>query len=302
MSVTTTEDAAGPESQRSGAGTATTGAPRKKRSAGRDLRFAIPVGIFLGGIVLFIVFVKPWLWVPFLSVTMAIATWEVFKRLRQAGFRMPLFAMLAGGQAMIWLSWPFGVEGVLGAYVGTVLGVMIWRLFLAGMRSAPRNYLRDVAASVFVVSWIPLFGAMAALLADGSERSGYQILTFMLVVVCSDIGGYVAGVLFGKRPMAPKISPKKSWEGFGGSLLLGTTAAVLMTWLVLDRHPLVGVALGVGLVICATLGDLIESQVKRDLGIKDMGTLLPGHGGIMDRADGLLPSAAVTWLVLMALG
>jgi phosphatidate cytidylyltransferase len=123
----------------------------------------------------------------------------------------------------------------------------------------------------------------------------------MLGVVFSDIGGYTAGVLFGKHPMVPAISPKKSWEGFAGSLICGTAAAVLAVTFLLDKPAWVGVPLGLMLVITGTLGDLIESQVKRDLGIKDMGTLLPGHGGLMDRLDSVLPSAVATWIVLTLL-
>jgi phosphatidate cytidylyltransferase len=123
----------------------------------------------------------------------------------------------------------------------------------------------------------------------------------MLGVVFSDIGGYAAGVLFGKHPMVPAISPKKSWEGFTGSLIFGTAASVLAVTFLLDKPPWVGIPLGIMLVTTGTLGDLIESQVKRDLGIKDMGTLLPGHGGLMDRIDSVLPSAVATWVVLTLL-
>jgi len=120
-------------------------------------------------------------------------------------------------------------------------------------------------------------------------------------VVFADIGGYVAGVLFGKHLMVPAISPKKSWEGLGGSLLFGITAAVLSVAFLLDRPAWVGVPLGLFLVVTGVLGDLVESQVKRDLGIKDMGTLLPGHGGIMDRLDSLLLTAPAVALLLALL-
>jgi phosphatidate cytidylyltransferase len=123
----------------------------------------------------------------------------------------------------------------------------------------------------------------------------------MLGVVFSDIGGYAAGVLFGKHPMVPAISPKKSWEGFAGSLIFGTAASVLAVTFLLEKPAWVGIPLGLMLVVTGTLGDLIESQVKRDLGIKDMGTLLPGHGGLMDRLDSVLPSAVATWVVLTLL-
>ena len=157
-----------------------------------------------------------------------------------------------------------------------------------------------MSATIFLAAWIPLFGAFGALLIypdDGWAR----VLSMLLAVVFSDIGGYTAGVLFGKHPMVPAISPKKSWEGFAGSLLCGTVAAVLAVTFLLERPPWVGIPLGIFLVITGTLGDLVESQVKRDLGIKDMGTLLPGHGGMMDRIDSILPSAAATWIVLTLL-
>jgi len=127
-------------------------------------------------------------------------------------------------------------------------------------------------------------------------------VTFMLCVVASDTGGYIAGVMFGSRPMAPAVSPKKSWEGFIGSVIGGVVTGALTVSLLLGEAWWIGALMGLGLVICATLGDLVESQFKRELGIKDMSNLLPGHGGLMDRLDGMLPSAMVTWLVLSILG
>ncbi len=268
--------------------------------AGRDLPAAIGVGVALGGGLIAILILVPRLWVGVLSVAMAIATHEVVKRLREAGYSIPLIPLLLGGQAMIWLTWPFGAAGALGGYGGTVLVCLIWRLLSQGLKSQPVNYLRDVAVTVFLATWIPLFAAFGALLVY-PEDGWARVFAFMLAVVFSDIGGYTAGVLFGKHRMVPAISPKKSWEGLAGSLVCGTTAAVLAVVFLMDRPWWVGVPLGVMLVITATLGDLVESQVKRELGIKDMGTLLPGHGGLMDRIDGALPSAVATWIVLSLL-
>ncbi len=195
---------------------------------------------------------------------------------------------------------PFGATGALGAFGGTVLACLIWRLLADGLRSAPQNYLRDVSATIFLAAWIPLFGAFGTLLIY-PEDGWARVFCMMLAVVFSDTGGYAAGVLFGKHPMVPAISPKKSWEGFTGSLVCGTLAAVLAVTFLLHEPAWIGIPLGIFLVITGTLGDLVESQVKRDLGIKDMGTLLPGHGGIMDRIDSVLPSAAATWIVLTLL-
>ena len=219
--------------------------------------------------------------------------------LREAGYALPLIPLLVGGQAMIWLTWPFGTAGLLGAYGGTIVVCMVWRLVGQGLREQPVNYLRDISAAVLLATWVPLFASFSALLIF-QDHGGSRTFTVIVTVVFADIGGYVAGVLFGKHLMAPAISPKKSWEGFGGSLLFGVTAAVLSVTFLLDKPAWVGVPLGLMLVITGVLGDLVESQVKRDLGIKDMGTLLPGHGGIMDRIDAMLPSAVAGWIVLTA--
>jgi phosphatidate cytidylyltransferase len=177
---------------------------------------------------------------------------------------------------------------------------MVWRLVGQGLSEQPVNYLRDISATVLLATWVPLFASFTALLIF-QDHGGIRTFTVIVTVVFADIGGYVAGVLFGKHLMVPAISPKKSWEGLGGSLLFGITASVLTVAFLLDKPAWVGVPLGLMLVITGVLGDLVESQVKRDLGIKDMGTLLPGHGGIMDRIDAMLPSAVAGWIVLTLL-
>lgn len=272
----------------------------KTSRAGRDLPAAIAVGAALGFSIIAILIWAPYVWIGLVAVAMAVATHEVVRRLREAGYVIPIWPLLIGGQAMIWLTWPFGPAGALGGFGGTVLVCFIWRLLAHGPNATPQNYLRDVSATILLAAWIPLFGAFGVLLiypGDGWAR----VFCMVLAVVFSDIGGYTAGVLFGKHPMVPAISPKKSWEGFAGSLICGTAAAVLAVVFLLDKPWWVGIPLGIFLVITGTLGDLVESQIKRDLGIKDMGTLLPGHGGLMDRIDSILPAAAATWIVLTLL-
>jgi phosphatidate cytidylyltransferase len=268
--------------------------------AGRNLPAAIAVGVVMGGGLIATLILAPRGWVAIIAAAMAVATFEVVSRLREGGYSIPIIPLLVGGQAIVWLTWPFGVTGAFAAFGGTVVACLIWRLLSQGLKAQPVNYLRDVAVTIFLAVWLPLFGSFGALLVY--EPDGYaRVFALMLGVVLSDIGGYAAGVLFGKHTMVPAISPKKSWEGFAGSLICGTTAAVLAVVFLLHKPFWVGIPLGIMLVITATLGDLVESQVKRDLGIKDMGTLLPGHGGIMDRIDGVLPSAVATWIVLTLL-
>lgn len=277
------------------------GEPQKKQSrAGRDLPAAIAVGVVLGAMAIGTLLFAPIWWLPLLAVAMAIATHEVIRRLREHGYALPAVPLLLGGQAMIWLTWPFGAIGLLGAYGGTIVVCMVWRLVGQGLHEQPVNYLRDVAATILLATWVPFFAAFTALLIF-ADHGGARVFTIIVTVVFADIGGYVAGVLFGKHLLAPAISPKKSWEGLGGSLLFGIAAAVLSVAFLLDKPAWVGAPLGLLLVITGVLGDLVESQIKRDLGIKDMGTLLPGHGGIMDRIDAMLPAAVVGWIVLALL-
>jgi phosphatidate cytidylyltransferase len=178
--------------------------------------------------------------------------------------------------------------------VVTILACLLWRF-----RGGSDGYLRDVATSIFTAAYVPLFASFATMLVEPRDGAA-RVLCFLIVVVCSDTGGYTAGVLLGRHPMAPTISPKKSWEGFSGSMLAGVVGGALSVALLLHGHWWLGVPFGAALVVCATGGDLVESLIKRDLGIKDMGNLLPGHGGLMDRLDSLLPSAVAAWLLLTA--
>lgn len=270
--------------------------PEKKASrAGRNLPAAIGVGLLLGAAIIVSLLTVRFLFIGVIAAAIAVGTFEFSGVLRRvADTKVALIPVLVGGQAMIWLAWPFGREGALTAFVLTVLACLLWRL-----PGGAKGYVRDVSASVFAAAYLPLFGAFAAMLVPPHDGVG-RVLTFLIAVVASDTGGYIAGVLGGKHPMAPTISPKKSWEGFAGSMIAGIVAGVLTISLMLDGHAWQGVIFGAAIVLTATLGDLVESLIKRDLGIKDMGTLLPGHGGIMDRLDSLLPSAVVSWLLLSA--
>lgn len=265
----------------------------KRSRLGRNLVAAIVVGVGLGAVILLSLLIQRQGFVLVLACVTAVGTWELAGALRRgADIRVALPVLLVGGQAVVWLSWPFGLHGAAAALAATVLGCLLWR-----MRTGAAHFVRDISASLFVAVYVPLLVAFAVQLTVAPDGVG-RVLTFLLCVVASDVGGYAAGVVAGRHPMAPTISPKKSWEGFAGSLVAGMAAGSLCIGLMLDAPWYWGPLVGALLVATATLGDLVESLVKRDIGVKDMGNTLPGHGGLMDRLDSLLPTAFVAWAIL----
>jgi phosphatidate cytidylyltransferase len=260
--------------------------------AGRNLPVAIASGVVLGVVILAsLVFWKP----AFMAVVVAavvVAVWELGSAFATGDIRLTREPVMAGGVVMVLVAFLFGAPALVVVTAVTALASMLWRL-----RGGVTGYVKDVTAAVFTIVYVPFLGAFVALLL-AEKHGALAILTFILVTIASDIGGYAVGVLAGRHPMAPVISPKKSWEGFAGSAV----SCVLVGWLtvtyLLDGPWWVGVALGPVAVVMATLGDLCESVIKRDLGIKDMSQIVPGHGGLMDRLDSLLATAAPTWLLL----
>ena len=290
-------------------------APKPKNKAGRNLGAAITTGVILGAVVIAAVLVGPMAWYPLVAVAVAFAMWEVLTRLREAGYQQPRTLLIILGQIMLWSSAFYASGGLVAAFAISVLFLMFWRLFFHTSgpstdatgrlsRSAnPENYLRDTSVGIFVLTWIPLFGSFAAMISlidEGGIPGSRFIIAFMLCVVASDVGGYAAGVMFGTHSMAPAVSPNKSWEGFAGSMVFGMITGLLVVHFLIHGPWWLGLVMGAALVVCATMGDLVESQFKRELGIKDMSNLLPGHGGLMDRLDGMLPAACATYALLNA--
>jgi phosphatidate cytidylyltransferase len=264
----------------------------KKRGPGRNLPIAIGVGLGLGGLVLVSLYTVKAIFLAVMAVFMAVGLRELAQAMATRGIKVPVVPLAIGLVAAVSFAYWQGTAGLAGAFTLTVLVLMIWR-----MPQGAEGYVRDATASVFVAVYLPLMGGVVALMLaphDGAAR----IVIFISVTVSSDIGGFFAGAFLGRHKMAPTISPKKTWEGFTGSALTCmAVGAWLVPWL-LHGEIWQGAVLGAAVVAVATLGDLIESMIKRDLGIKDMGTLLPGHGGVMDRLDSLLATAPVAWLAL----
>ncbi|MGD1220408.1 MULTISPECIES: phosphatidate cytidylyltransferase [Streptomyces] len=269
-------------------------APQKK-SAGRDLGAAIGVGVGLGVVIVASLFVVKAVFVGVVAVAVVVGLWELTSRLEERkGIKAPLVPLALGGAAMVVAGYVRGAEGAWVAMALTALAVLVWR-----MTEPPEGYLKDVTAGVFAAFYVPFLATFVAMMltADDGPR---RVLTFLLLTVVSDTGAYAIGWRFGKNKLAPRISPGKTREGLFGAVTFAMAAGALCMQFLIDGGSWwQGLVLGLAVAASATLGDLGESMIKRDLGIKDMGTLLPGHGGIMDRLDSLLPTAPVVWLLLV---
>src|SRR5687768_5446803 len=266
--------------------------PAKVSRAGRNLPAAIASGVVLMvAIVLSLVFWKP-AFMIIVAAAVVVAVWEMHQGLKVRGIDLPQEPLMIGGVIMVLVAYLFGAPALVTATAVTALVTMLWLL-----RRGVSGYVETATASVFTLVYIPFLGSFVALLL-AEDEGAKAIFVFIVVTIASDIGGYAAGVLFGKHPMAPVISPKKSWEGFVGSAITCIVAGYLLVVYLLEGDWWVGVVLGAITVVMATLGDLCESVMKRDLGIKDMSHIIPGHGGLMDRLDSLLATAPPIWLLL----
>lgn len=261
--------------------------------AGRDLPVAIGVGLGVGAIaVALLVLWRPG-FVALIAVVMAIAVWEMRGTLRGArGIGVVWVPLAVGVVATVVSTWWWGHQAQAIGLALTALAILFYRL--AG---GAEGFVADVTASVFLAVYLGGFGSFASLLVRPEDGFG-RMLVFLIAVVCSDTGGYAVGVLAGRHPMAPRISPKKSWEGLTGSFVAAVVGGAIALPLLLHGSWWQGAVLGAVVALVATAGDLAESLIKRDLGVKDMGTIVPGHGGVMDRLDSLLPCAVVSWILL----
>ncbi|WP_026174811.1 phosphatidate cytidylyltransferase [Acaricomes phytoseiuli] len=282
-------------------------APSKKRvsRAGRNLPAAIGVGLGLLAIVLVGLLVYPPAFMLIVIAASALGTWEVLRGFAQYRITVPVAPVAVAVLGMPVVAYYVGAEGLVFAFMACCLALFLWRL-LDGRPGAAQG----VMAGVFVVAWIPFMICFVLLMLR--EQSGpatffsfssvwpsegaLRVVTVLLLVVANDTFGYLIGVLFGKHPMAPKVSPKKSWEGFAGSVVGAMLVGTLVAIFLLDEPFWFGILLAFVVVAAATAGDLAESMVKRELKIKDMSSILPGHGGLMDRLDSILFAAPASYL------
>jgi phosphatidate cytidylyltransferase len=273
--------------------------PKDHGRAGRDLRAAVVSAVVLvAAILLSLLFWKP-AFMGIVAVAVVVAVWELHQGLAAKGVDIPEQPLMLGGVVMVVVAYVWGAPALVTATAVTALVIMLWLL-----RRGVDGYVMNATASVFTLIYVPFLASFVALLlGEGGTAPAFGldvddpgvrgVITFIAITVASDTGGYIAGVLFGRHPMARVISPKKSWEGFAGSMVATIAVGVWLVTSFLGGDWWVGVLLGVIAAVMATLGDLCESVMKRDLGIKDMSQVIPGHGGLMDRLDSLLAALPV---------
>jgi phosphatidate cytidylyltransferase len=263
---------------------------------GRNLPAAIGVGVLLGGLALLTLLTVKATFLIYMGAALAIGLHELDGALKSKGIKIPVIPVALGGAAMLTAAYWAAGGATTAAFALTVLAILVYRMF-----GGTDGYVKDVTAGIFAVAYLPLLGAcVSAMLAE--HNGGKRVLIFIVLTICSDIGGYFAGITLtpftGGHKMAPVISPKKTWEGLAGSAFLCVVAGGVMLPTLLHAHWWQGVIVGIAALAAAVFGDLAESMIKRDLAIKDMGSLLPGHGGVLDRIDSLLACAPVVWLLL----
>nr|WP_250544006.1 phosphatidate cytidylyltransferase [Canibacter zhuwentaonis] len=274
--------------------------------AGRNLVFAVASGLFFGAVfVISLVFLEPLMLVLIIALS-AISIYELATAFRIGGLRVPRIGVILGSIMILIGTWFWGADGMLwGMFFGSSL-LLLWRLsegIFAKQVVHKRTMLADLSAGIFTLVYIPLLMGMAVLMYLSDQVNGklWVFAIIMLCVVC-DISAYIVGVTLGKHKMSPRISPNKTWEGFSGAALALLIAGTLTAVYLLQLPWWVGVLLGAAVLITATTGDLVESFIKRCLGVKDISKLLPGHGGMLDRLDSILPSIIPFYTVAILTG
>lgn len=271
---------------------------------GRNLLVAILIGLVFGGAVLLSLLVVKELFILLAVVIAGFASYELAQALRKGDYRVPRVPTVVVAVTAVPIAYYGGAGAQLLAVLGGIAIVTVWRLVeqaLPRRRGTARALVRDLAAGAFVQGYVTFLATFAVVLtaADGGEL---WTLAFVIAAVAADTGAYAFGLMFGKHKMAPVISPKKTWEGFAGGAATSVVAGLLISLFLLDNTWWFGLLFGAAIFLTATLGDLVESLIKRDLGIKDMSSWLPGHGGFLDRLDSILPSAAVAFVAFRIFG
>ncbi|PYY57806.1 phosphatidate cytidylyltransferase [Curtobacterium sp. MCSS17_011] len=268
---------------------------------GRNLPAAIGIALAFAVVMLGTLLLWPPSFMVVAAFLLGVGVYELTSAMRFAGRDVPRIPSVAVAIAIVPAAFLVGQAAALFTLLGGIVVISVWRLVevaVARQKPSAGNVVRDLTNGLFVQAYISLLGACVVLLS--AQRDGnLWVIGFILVVVAVDTGAYATGLNLGKHPMAPRISPKKTWEGFAGSVAASIVVGILVALFMLGLPWWTGVLLGVLISGSATLGDLTESMIKRDLGIKDISSFLPGHGGLLDRIDSILPSAAVAYVLYL---
>jgi phosphatidate cytidylyltransferase len=262
------------------------------KKAGRKLGPSIIVSLSLVALIWFALAYRREVFAVVVAVAVLLGIREIVRAFKVRGIYISVVSLAAGAVALTYATWNGGAAGLA---IATAIAIPL--LLIQLLTKGPEGFVQSATATTFSLLYLPFLGGFLILLAKpstGLER----VMTFVVLVGCNDTFGYIVGVLFGKHPLVPVISPKKSWEGLIGSLVFTVIGGSLAFEYIMEMQWWIGAIVGLMIVFTATCGDLIESAMKRDLHLKDMGTLLPGHGGILDRLDSVLISAPALWLAL----
>lgn len=264
--------------------------------AGRPLWQAIVVGLALGLTFLGLLIFSSLAFTVFVSILIAVAVLELVGALRSVGARLSRVGLVALSLMLPAGAYVFGPVGLLWGLFGAIILVAVARLTLSlVMPSARVNTVDDIAKGIFVLTYLPFLASFAVLLST-LPGGQWWVLAAVIIVVVIDTGAYATGLSLGRHKLAPQISPGKTWEGFAGSTVLAIVAGALLGHLMIGTGWLLGSVIALALVASATVGDLVESLIKRDIGVKDISSWLPGHGGFLDRLDSVVPSMAVIYV------
>lgn len=262
------------------------------KRAGRKLGSSIIVSLSLVALIWFALVYRREVFAVVVTVAVLLGIREIVRAFSVRGIYISVVSLAMGAVVLTYATWNGGAAGLA---IATAIAIPL--LLIQLLTKGPEGFVQSATATTFSFLYLPFLGGFLILLAKpstGLER----VMTFVVLVGCNDTFGYIVGVLLGKHLLAPVISPKKSWEGLIGSLVFTVVGGSLAFKYIMETHWWIGAIVGLMIVFTATCGDLIESAMKRDLHLKDMGTLLPGHGGILDRLDSVLISAPALWLAL----
>ena len=259
------------------------------KRAGRKLIPSIFVSLLLLGLIFGTIAIAPLLFFALIWIVIMIGIREIAHAYRKGGIDLPDYVLMIAATVLLVATWSGNTQG-LAVSAGLTIPILMFVLLLISQK----DFIKRSTSAVFITFYLAVLGGFILLLANDQDGA-LRIFALVALIACNDTFAYFAGVLIGKHKLAPSISPKKSWEGLIGGAVAAVIGGAAIFHYLFETNWIIGAAIGLMTVITATCGDLIESAIKRDLAIKDMSNLLPGHGGIMDRLDSALFTAPAVW-------